>query len=101
MAIPGGAGSVGYPNGNVTLFRERLQQAHDIARERSTSPKRWCACRKLYRLTIIDAVGYGVDAATGNGRSRDHQLGAAAAAADGELHRGAIGAAARKRGGGD
>ena len=42
------------------LLRERLQQAHDIARERSAGPKRWRACRKLHRLPVIDAVGYGV-----------------------------------------
>jgi hypothetical protein len=60
----------GETDGDVALFGERLQQAYDVARERSASAKRWRARRKLDWLTVIDAIGYGViRAATGDGRS--------------------------------
>src|SRR6185436_8990607 len=101
MPILGGTRSGGGANGDVTVLRQRLQQAYDVTCERSTGSKRWRSCRKLYRLTIIDAVGNGVIRATpGDSQSRDHQFGAAAAAVNGELRQGAIGAPARGRGGG-
>ena len=81
----------------MTVLGERLQQAYDVTRERSAGSKRWRTCRKLHRLTVIDAVGYDViRAAAGDGGSCDHQFGAAAAAVNGELHRGAIRATAQR-----
>jgi len=84
-------------DGEVALFGEGLQQAHDVTRERSASTKRWRGRRKLHWLTVIDAIGYGVvRAAAENGRSGDHEFSAATTALNGEL-RGAIRAAARRR----
>ena len=75
----------------MTVLGQRLQQAHDIARERCAGSERWRTCRKLHRLTIIDAVGYDViPAAAGDGWSCDPEFGAAAAAVNGEVHRGTI-----------
>jgi hypothetical protein len=77
IPVLGGTRSGGETNGDVALFRERLQQAYDVARERSAGSKRWRACRKLHRLTVIDAIGYGViPAAAGDGGSRYHELSA-------------------------
>src|SRR6202022_3903154 len=102
MPVLGGTGSGGETDGDVALFGERLQQTYDVAGERSASSKRWRACRNLHRLIVINAIGYGViPAAARDGRSCDHQFSAATAAANGELHRGAIRAAARRRGGGE
>src|SRR5258707_15328456 len=102
MPVLGGTRPGGDANGDVTLFRERLQQAYDIARERSAGSKRWQARCKLYRLTVIDAVGDGVIGPAGDSWSQDHELSAAAAAVNGDLHHGgAIGATTRKCGGGD
>jgi hypothetical protein len=60
-------------NGDVTVLGQRLQQAHNVARECNAGSKRWRTCRKLDRLTVIDAVRYNViPAAAGDGRSGDH-----------------------------
>ena len=73
MPVLGGTSSGEETDGDVALFGERLQQAYDVARERSASSKRWRTCRKLHRLIVIDAIGYGVILATaGDGRSCDH-----------------------------
>ena len=87
MPILGGTPTSADANGDVPLFGERLQQAYNVTGERSAGPKRWRTCRKLHRLTVIDAVGNSVVRATpGDSRSRDHQLGAATTAINGELH---------------
>src|SRR3982074_111523 len=101
MSLLGGTSSGEESDCHVAVFRKGLQQTYDVARERNASSKRWRACRKLHRLIVINAIGYGIfRAAAGDGRSCDHQFGAATAAMNGELHRGTIRAAARKRGGG-
>src|SRR5258705_3277393 len=102
MRVLGRTGPWREMDGDVALFGEGLQQAHDVARERSASAKRWRACRKLHWMSVIDAIGYGViRAAAGDGRSCDHEFSAATTAQNRELHRRAIRAAARRRGSGD
>lgn len=88
----------GEANRDAALIRQRQQQAHNIALERSTRSKRWRTSLKLHRLAVIDAVSYGVGTGAGEGRSCDPKLSATAAAVYGELHR-APGATARKGGG--
>src|SRR5260370_7542977 len=98
----GGAGSCGEVDGDVALFGERLQQAYDVARERSASAKRWRACRKLRCPIAIDAIGYGVLlASAGDGWACDHQFSAPTAAVNGELHRGTVRTAVRSSLGGN
>src|SRR5258708_1803904 len=60
MPVLGRTGPGRETDGDVAVFGEGLQQAHNVARERSASAKRWRACRKLHRLTVINAIGYGV-----------------------------------------
>src|SRR4051794_28237053 len=97
MSLLRGAISDRDTDGEVALFREGLQKAHYVACERSANTKRWRGCRKLHRLAAIDAVGYGViRAAARDGRSCDREFGAATAALNGELHRGAVRAVARR-----
>jgi hypothetical protein len=60
------------------------KQADDVAREGCARSKRRWACRQLHRLIVIDAIGYGVILAAADGRSCDHQFGAANAAVNGE-----------------
>jgi len=67
MPLLGGTSSGGEADGDVALFGERLQQAYDVARERSAGSKRWRACRKLHRLIVINAIGYGVTLAAADG----------------------------------
>ena len=60
MSLLGGAGSADKTDGNLALLGKGLQQAYDVARERDACSRRWRACRKLHRLTVIDAIGNGV-----------------------------------------
>src|SRR5258708_30924136 len=102
MPVLGRTGPGRETDGDVAVFGEGLQQAHDVARERSASAGRRRACRKLHWLTVIDAIGYGViRAAAGDGRSCDHEFTAATTALNRELHRRAILPAARSWGSGD
>src|SRR5258708_32057357 len=102
MPVLGRTGPGRETDGDVAVFGEGLQQAHNVARERSASAIRWRACRKLHRLTVIDAIGYGVLlASAADGWACDHQFSAATAALNGELHRGTVRTAVRSSLGGN
>src|SRR5882757_6983504 len=91
MSFLGGARSADEADGNLSLLGKGLQQAYDVARERNAGSRRWRGCRKLHRLSIIDAIRNGVTLPVAGGdRSRDDQFAATGAAANRELHRKSI-----------
>jgi hypothetical protein len=60
MSFLGGARSADETDGNLSLPGKGLQQAYDVARERHAGSRRWRGCRKLHRLSVIDAIRNGV-----------------------------------------